>query len=350
MTNLAAGALSDTSTDAVNGSQLKSVADQVNKNTGDIDNLATAISNVTENSLVKQDGATEDITIGANKGGTFISVTGTQGERTLTGVRAGVNANDAATVGQLQAVSGNISSRDVSNRGIAKATGKDSLAVGAGATAAGDESVSMGSASQATGVNSSAMGASSSAIAQNATAVGHKSIASGGNSTALGQNSKALGINSLAMGNQSNASGSNSVALGQGSIAERDNTVSAGSVGNERQITNVAAGTAPMDAANVGQVNNAFQSLGREMNKRINDLDDKLTAGVASAMAMSGIPQAYLPDSSLVGASVSTYKGQSAIAVGVSKTSEDGKWILKVNGSGNTQSDFGASAGVGYQW
>ena len=265
-------------------------------------------------------------------------------------MRAGVNANDAATVGQLQAVSGNISSHDVSNRGIAKAAGKDSLAVGAGAAAAGDESVSMGTASQATGASSSAVGTGASAMVENSTAIGHKSTASGKNSTALGQGSLASGGGSLAMGSQSNASGLNSVALGQGSIAERDNTVSVGSVGNERQVTNVAAGTAPTDAANVGQVNKAFQSLGREMNKRINDLDGKLTAGVASAMAMSGIPQAYLPDSSLVGTSVSTYKGQSAIAVGVSKTSEDGKWILKVNGSGNTQSDFGASVGVGYQW
>jgi hypothetical protein len=44
------------------------------------------------------------------------------------------------------------------------------------------------------------------------------------------------------------------VAIGQGSVANQANTVSVGSVGNERRVTNVAAGTAASDAANVGQV------------------------------------------------------------------------------------------------
>jgi autotransporter adhesin len=47
-----------------------------------------------------------------------------------------------------------------------------------------------------------------------------------------------------AIGSNANVTADNSVALGQGSVADRANTVSVGSAGNERQITNVAAGTA----------------------------------------------------------------------------------------------------------
>ncbi|QIP94551.1 YadA family autotransporter adhesin [Serratia fonticola] len=352
LTNLAAGTLSGTSTDAVNGSQLYTVADQVSKNTTDIAGLTNIVNNATENNLVKQNGNSEDnsISIGAGRGGRSISVTGNEGDRTLSGVADGVEENDVATVGQLQGVVGNISSRDDTGLGVAKATGKDGLAVGAGAVASGDFSTSSGAGAQATGANSSASGSGAKATAANATALGQGSTASGTSTLAGGQGSSATGTQTVALGAGSNASGLNSVALGYGSVAERDNSVSVGSVGNERQITNVAAGTARTDAANVGQVNDAFQSLGDSVNKRISDLDDKLTGGIASAMALSGIPQAYLPDSSLVGASASTYKGQSAIAIGVSKTSENGKWIMKISGTGNTQSDFGGTVGVGYQW
>ena len=350
LTNLANGNVASGSTDAVNGSQLYEVAAQVSQNTADIVGLTTIVNNVNENNLVKQDSNDKSITIGANKDGKSVSIAGTEGNRTLTGLNDGVSVNDAATVGQLQNIAGNNSTRDDSGLGVAKATGQDSMAVGAGSTASGDLSTASGANSKASGTNSSAYGSESQASGTNSSAIGNGAQATAANSSAFGQGSNASGAQSVALGQGSSSTGSGSVALGHGSVADRDNSVSVGSIGNERQITNVAAGTSRTDAANVGQVNDAFQSLGKSMNKKINDLDDKLTGGVASAMAMSGIPQAYLPDSNMVGASASTYNGQSAIAVGVSKTSENGKWILKINASGNTQSDFGASAGVGYQW
>ncbi|MFT4427437.1 YadA family autotransporter adhesin, partial [Enterobacter hormaechei] len=350
LSNLAAGNLAADSTDAVNGSQLFVVADQVSKNTTDIAGLTTIVNNATENSLVKQSSDDNRITIGASKAGKAVSIAGTQGNRTLSNLADGIAASDAATVGQLQGVAGNISSRDDTGLGVAKATGKNGLAVGAGAVASGDFSTAHGAGALATAANSSASGSGAKATAANAAAFGQGATASGDSSLAAGQGSRATGSQTVALGAGSNASASHSVALGHGSVADRDYSVSVGSTGQERQITNVATGTARTDAANVGQVNDAFQNLGKNVNKKINDLDDKLTGGIASAMAMSGIPQAYQPNSSLVGASASTYNGQSAISVGISKVSEDGRWILKVSGSGNTQSDFGASAGVGYQW
>src|SRR5262249_49599665 len=74
------------------------------------------------------------------------------------------------------------------------------------------------------------------------------SSATGTDSIAVGPIAVASASNAIAIGNGAMAMTVNSIALGSGSIADRANTVSVGSVGNERQITNVAAGTQDTDA------------------------------------------------------------------------------------------------------
>ena len=66
-------------------------------------------------------------------------------------------------------------------------------------------------------------------------------------------------------------------------------------------------------------------------------------------MATANVPQVYLPGKNLVGVGVATYGGKGALAVGVSKISDNGKWILKGSINANSQK-FGAGAGIGYQW
>ncbi|WP_434776971.1 ESPR-type extended signal peptide-containing protein [Neisseria sp. Ec49-e6-T10] len=315
ITNVANGNVAIGSTDAVNGGQLASVQNQVDQNTNDIADLNNAINNISNGAgLVQQDSTTNEITVGKDTGGTSVNIAGTEGDRVLSGIKNGVADNDAATVGQVKAATA-ISSNNTSRYGLPRSSGRDSLAVGNGASADGDESI------------------------------------------ALGENTSATGSRSVALGSGSRASGNNSVALGDDSIALRDNAVSVGSEGAERQITNVAAGTAGTDAVNVNQLNEGLTRINtinnerfNHLDRRIDDLDDKLSGGVAAAMAMSGIPQAYLPGASMAGASMSSYRGESAIAVGVSTILPNGKWVLKLTGSGNTQSEFGVSAGVGYQW
>ncbi|WP_159462925.1 YadA-like family protein [Caballeronia telluris] len=65
---------------------------------------------------------------------------------------------------------------------------------------------------------------------------------------------QASGADSLAIGGNAQASGKNAVALGANSVADRADSVSVGAVGQERQITNVKAGTADTDAVNVSQL------------------------------------------------------------------------------------------------
>ncbi|MNN71738.1 Adhesin YadA precursor [compost metagenome] len=123
----------------------------------------------------------------------------------------------------------------------------------------------------------------------------------------------------------------------------------------------MAAGTADTDAVNVAQLNKSvgditniannytdqrYNSLKRDLDEQ----DDTLSAGIAGAMAMASLPQPYTPGASMAAAGLGTYRGQGAVSVGVSRISDNGKWVTKLQGSTTTQGDFGVSVGVGYQW
>lgn len=113
---------------------------------------------------------------------------------------------------------------------------------------------------------------------------------------------------------------------------------------NNRAIQNVAPGRIAPDSQDA--VNGAqLYAFGQRMDKRI----DSARAGVASAIATAGLPQAYRPGASMVAAAGGYYDGQSAVAVGLSTISDNGRWIIK--GAANVNSkEAGASIGVGYQW
>ena len=109
-------------------------------------------------------------------------------------------------------------------------------------------------------------------------------------------------------------------------------------------IRNVAPGRiarGSTDAVNGDQL----YTLGRY----VDDVDKHAKAGTASAIATAGLPQAYRPGASMVAAAGGYYDGQSAIAIGVSSISDNGKWIIK--GAANVNSkEAGATIGIGYQW
>ena len=113
-----------------------------------------------------------------------------------------------------------------------------------------------------------------------------------------------------------------------------------------KQITNVEDGVNDTDAVNVSQLK---QSIG-DVHKRINKVGKEARGGIAGANAAAGLPQVYIPGKSMVAASAGTFKGESAVAVGYSRSSDNGKVIFKLQGNANTQGDVGGSVGVGYQW
>ncbi|AIC13668.1 YadA family autotransporter adhesin [Xylella fastidiosa] len=175
-------------------------------------------------------------------------------------------------------------------------------------------------------------------------------IAAGVDATAIGVGATASGADSIAMGNKASASADNAVAIGNHSVADRANTVSVGSAGSERQVTNVAAGTADTDAVNVSQLNQGLITAKQYTDGVVGSLRRDTDGGVAAAIATANLPQAYIPGRGMTSVGVSSYRGQSAIAVGVSSVSESGRWVFKFSGSANTRSQVGIGAGVGYQW
>ena len=113
-----------------------------------------------------------------------------------------------------------------------------------------------------------------------------------------------------------------------------------------KTIQNVAPGVKDTDAVNVSQLRSNVTNL----NNRINKVGKEARGGIAGANAAAGLPQVYIPGKSMVAASAGTFKGESAVAVGYSRSSDNGKVIFKLQGNANTQGDVGGSVGVGYQW
>ena len=119
--------------------------------------------------------------------------------------------------------------------------------------------------------------------------------------------------------------------------------------GSATRITNVAAGVNPTDAVNVSQLGGLKNDI-HNMNNRLGKVNREARAGIAGANAATSLPQVYIPGKSMVAVAGGTFKGQNAFAVGYSRSSDNGKLILKLQGNANTQGDVGGGVGVGYQW
>ena len=119
--------------------------------------------------------------------------------------------------------------------------------------------------------------------------------------------------------------------------------------GAPTKITGVAPGeisATSKDAINGSQLH----AVASNLNNKINKVGKHADAGTASALAAANIPQAYTPGKSLVGIAAGNYQGQNGLAVGMSRISDNGKIIIRLSGTANSQGKTGVAAGVGYQW
>ena len=270
------------------------------------------------------------------------------------------------------------------------AEGTNAVAIGFNSVVTGNDSISIGTGNRVTGNNSGAFGDPSTVSGQRSYSVGNNNTVATNDTFVLGnevtqtvENSVILGKKSTATAGDGSATGTlnnikqdgtkgtSTTAGSKGTVkqaivgnmvyggfegATADGVVSVGAAGNERRIQNVAAGeisATSTDAINGSQLYSVAQGVGNrlgDLNNKINRNNKNLRAGIAGANAAAGLPQVYIPGKSMVAASAGTYKGQSALAVGYSRASDNGKLILKLQGNANTRGDVGGSVGVGYQW
>ncbi|MGR6981821.1 YadA-like family protein [Testudinibacter sp. P27/CKL/0425] len=85
------------------------------------------------------------------------------------------------------------------------------------------------------------------------------------------------------------------------------------------------------------------------LDKKIASVDKKAQQGIAAALAVAALPQAVLPNESVVAFGAGNWRSENGVAIGVSHASGNGKWLFKV-GAVNAGSNFGANAGIGYCW
>lgn len=166
------------------------------------------------------------------------------------GIRNDATAKGASAFGFFNKASGMGSSAFGFS---AQSLGKGSVAFGGWNDRNGDNEVTLDLDLDSDGVMD-ASSETSIASGASAVAVGAGVRASGDYSSAVGVDTLATGARSSAIGYQSQALADDSIAIGSGAIADRAGTVSVGSAGNERQITNVAAGTQATDAVNLSQL------------------------------------------------------------------------------------------------
>ena len=123
-----------------------------------------------------------------------------------------------------------------------------------------------------------------------------------------------------------------------------------------KQITNVAPGRITADstdAINGSQLHEVKADMNNKINKlngQVNKLGKRVNAGTASALAASQLPQAYIPGKSMVSVAAGNYQGQNAVALGMSRISDNGKIIIRLAGTSDTQGKVGVAVGAGYHW
>ena len=301
--NVAPGEVSATSTDAINGSQLAAIVDQIaykyvsinstdtpNKdNTGAKANNSIAIGpnastdNTATSSVAIGDGAN---TTGRSTVALGLSAQATSANATALGANSIASQDDTVAVGHgAKATDGNASAFGAD----AIASNIESTAIGHGTAASGASSTALGNRTKVGGTAGVGIGMLANATKDYGIAIGGQSSSTADNGIAIGRNSSVSENNGIAIGDGASATTADGVAIGSKSVAStaagvagynantgRTDTyvnltgatltstlggVAVGTTNQTRQINYVAAGTADTDAVNVAQlksVNLAF--------------------------------------------------------------------------------------------
>ncbi len=365
---------------------------------GSLKTLSDDVAGLADGSsgIVTHDSGTGVVSVAAGKGGTVVDFAGGDGNRRLSGVANGLNDDEVVTIAQLRAagaidpVSGETlsvltydgASLSRASLGGTGGTVLDKVAAGQiaqfsmeavngsqlwqmnanwetqwqqmddrlGSIERGIEDGSIGG--PGTGNPGTGNPGVSPGTGEGSVAIGEGSDASGKGAIGLGNGSAASGAGSVAVGEGSNAAGRNSVAIGAGSIADRDNEFSVGSAGNERVVSNVAAGVRGTDAVNVQQMNDRFDAEREYTVGRFNAVDKRIDrmGAISAAYAGMAINTSGLAGDNRIGAGIGSQNGRSALAVGYQRILGEKKNVSVSLGGAFSGSDQSVSAGAGFSW
>lgn len=444
LSGVGAGRVRADSDDAVNGSQLFATNTAVSQLDGRVTSVEASINNLGDQvdsgvlGLVKQDDVSRDIEVAKDRDGRLVDFTGSEGTRTLEGVSAGtvdgasrqaVNGAQLFATGHSFAnalgggatmnIDGTVSAPTYHVNGIAVNNVGDAIASLDGrANQASSDIAGLRQELNALGTGSMGTGADHTSriedIERNAQDLGGRvdeleaSFAAGGmgDSGLIASNvtdrehqpAIASGEGALAVGSDSVASASNAVSIGNGSVADRADTVSIGTQGQERQLTNLAAGSEDTDAVNMGQLRQSVRydqnngvtdysrvTLGQQgtpvtmsnvargrvasdsteaingsqlydwtlnrsnefsnatLGHRIKEVEQAMHAGIATALAARQAP--YVPGHVTYSVGAAGYKSEGAAGVSTRYTAESGRWSLE-GGFSNNRDGTGLYVGL----
>ncbi|MBR5676015.1 MAG: YadA-like family protein [Neisseriaceae bacterium] len=292
-------------------------------------------------------------------------------------------------------------------------TGKQSLAIGTGLTVSGNNSGAFGDPTVVTGDNSYSIGNNNTINSNNTYALGSNITATAENSVFLGDSAAYTAAGNSTAGTEEYATNEDAIGnIKQGSLkfagAKPAGVVSVGDVGKERRIQNVAAGklsadstdavngsqlysvaeqvgqvangsagvvqytngtpsnevtvvganpnapvtiqnvaagTRPTDAVNVGQLNHAIGGV----YGRMETMEKHANAGIAQAMATGSMASTAKPGKGMLAIAGGSYRGEAGYAIGYSQMSDNGRWLFKATGSGNSRGHYGVAASVGLE-
>ncbi|WP_312596101.1 YadA-like family protein [Brevundimonas sp.] len=335
ITNVAAGQVNATSTDAVNGSQLHATNTQVALNTTAITNLTNNIANGGLGPVQYSDGddpetpnggvRSDDLTLVGASGGAV-------GLHNVANGRIAAGSTDAVNGGQIYQLAfaaTNAVQYDTDANG-----GRTNSITFQGGDATAPVTLNNVAAGAVTATSTEAINGSQLFQTNQAVATAQTTA----------DNALALGQNSLQYADQ----GQTRVVLGR-------------SNGPAVTVSNVAAGVVDTDAVNVLQLresmNEAIQQSNTytdmrlaAVNYNVQEVRKLAFAGTAGALAAAGMPQIAERGKSMFAVGYGTYEGQSAMAMGYSRALGDGSMVFRAGATFDTQNHVGANAGVGWRF
>ncbi len=391
--NVAPGAITAISTDAINGSQLYAVASQVNTLGGSITNI---VNNASSHFYSVNGGTSTDGNY-ANNGATVagaiasgIGATASAANAVAMGTNATASTANSVALGNGSATTAATPTASTVIRGTtynfagANPTGVVSVGragaerqiqnVAAGQLSAtstdavnGSQLYSTNQALEALSVTASAGINVTTAAVGTGVAIGTSvaNVGSGGTATYTAGNNVVItqdGTNIAVAVNDrpsfTSVTTGNTTITNEGvSIVGGPSMTQAGINANNTTITNVAPGVNGTDAVNVNQLTAASTAGNTYTDNKIAEVRNEIAgnrrdanAGIAGAIAIASMPQAYIPGKSMMSAGVGTYRGEGSLSIGVSKLSENARWVYKLGGSVDTRGKVGVGAGAGFHW